>query len=74
MRGNTPLLLAIVKNKMDMVQLIINYAQNNNVLLEINEIDNDGNYPLLLATIKNNIDIVKSIIDYANKKRHYFEY
>jgi len=45
----------------------MDYANKNNIILELNEKDKDGNYPLLLAIIHNNIEIVLLLMDYANK-------
>jgi len=64
--GNYPLLRAC-KNNIEMVQLLINYANKNNIFLELNEKNNNGNYPLLWACNNNNIEMVQLLIDYANK-------
>eukprot|EP00833_Pecoramyces_ruminatium_P015650 jgi/Orpsp1_1/1189682/evm.model.d7180000073721.1 len=50
-----------------MIKLLIEYANEHNIILEINENNNDGWCPLLNAISGNNIEIVKLLIDYANK-------
>jgi len=61
--GDNSLLKAIRKNNTDIVQLLIDYANKNNIILELNEKNKEGDYPLLLAIIKNNVDIVQLLID-----------
>jgi ankyrin repeat protein len=55
-----------------MVQLLIDYANKNKIILNLNEKNENGWYPLLRATDKNNIEMVQLLIDYANKKKNYF--
>jgi len=62
-----PLLLACENNNIEMVQLLIDYANKINIILELNKKDSNGNYPLLWACNNNNIEMVQLIIDYANE-------
>jgi len=50
-----------------MLELLINYANKNNIISELNEKDENGNYPLFLACYNNHIEIVKLLFDYAIK-------
>jgi len=56
-----------MNNNLEMAELIINYANSNNIILKINELDMNKNYPFLLCIIKNNIDMAKLIINYSIK-------
>jgi len=51
----------------EIIQLLINYVDKNNIILELNEKDHDGYYPLLLASNNNNNEMVHLLIDYAIK-------
>jgi len=47
----------------------MNYAKENNILLEINEKDQYyGQYPLLYAIMNKGIEVVKLLMNYAKKK------
>ncbi|KAL6632930.1 ankyrin, partial [Neocallimastix sp. 'constans'] len=59
---------ATYKDNIEMIKLLIDYANKNNIVLKINERENNGDYPLFRATFNNNTEIVKLLIDYANKK------
>eukprot|EP00833_Pecoramyces_ruminatium_P012474 jgi/Orpsp1_1/1186506/evm.model.d7180000051081.1 len=50
-----------------MVKLLIEYANQHQIILELNEKNDYGNYPLLEAINNNNIEIVKLLIEYANQ-------
>jgi len=50
-----------------MLKLLIDYANNNNIILELNEKDKNGNYPLLLVCVSNSAEMVELLIDYSNK-------
>jgi len=64
-----PLLKATNSNNVDIVKLLIEYANNNNIILTINEKEKDSNeYPLFNAAEHNNLEIVQLLIDYANQK------
>ena len=52
-----------------MVHLLIDYATENKIILELNEKNYYENNPLLKATYRNNIEIVKLLINYANKNK-----
>jgi len=55
----------IYGNKVDKLKLLIQKADKNNIILNINERYNDFNSPLSLAIKKDNIEMVKIFIDYA---------
>eukprot|EP00833_Pecoramyces_ruminatium_P012007 jgi/Orpsp1_1/1186039/evm.model.c7180000096583.2 len=65
--GNYSLLTAINEN-VYIVKLLIDYANENNIILELNEKNEFGDFPLLMAINKYNIEMVKLLIDYANEK------
>jgi len=66
-KGDYPLLRAVRKNRLDVVKLLMEYANKNNIILKLNEVNNEGNYPLLYATNKKNINMIKLLIKYANQ-------
>ncbi|KAG4084540.1 ankyrin repeat-containing domain protein [Neocallimastix lanati (nom. inval.)] len=45
----------------------MNYANENNIILQLNDKNDSGFYPFLSAIIKDDLDILKLIIDYAKK-------
>ena len=67
-----PLLLAIDDINIEIVRLLIDYANKNDIILKLNEKTSSGWYPLLLAISKIeyflNIKMVELLMDYANKK------
>ncbi|ORX71015.1 ankyrin [Anaeromyces robustus] len=65
--GNYPLLNAIKKSNEDMIQLLIQYANEHKIILNLNEKDNRGNSPLLNAIKKCNEDMIKLLIQYADE-------
>jgi len=67
--GRYPLLEAVKKNNVEMVNLLMEYASTNGVILELNEKDKYGYYPLLFAIFNNNIEIVELLMAYA-KENH----
>jgi len=56
--GNT-LLVWSIRNNIEMAKLIIEYADRNNIFININKQTDDGIYPFLIS--------IKLLIDYANK-------
>jgi len=50
-----------------MVTQLINFANDKNMILELNQMNSKGNYPLLSAYLNKNIEIIKILIDYADK-------
>jgi len=52
-----------------MVRLLMEYAKENKIILEINHKNKKRNYPLLNAVNCNNIEMVKLILVYA-KENH----
>jgi len=52
----------ISNNNVEIFKLLIEYANQHLIVLELNEKNEDGQYPLLWATFNNNIEIVKLLI------------
>jgi len=50
-----------------MVELLIDYADKNNIILELNKKDRYGNYPFLKAKSYNNTRIVELLTNYSPK-------
>jgi len=65
--GNYVLLKAINKKNIEIIKLLIEYANENNIILDLNEKNKYRYYPILEAINKNNIEIIKLLILYANK-------
>jgi len=65
---NKLLLNYIAKNQLPKFKVVLKYANQNNIILKMNEIDSNENYPLLWCTIHNNIEMAQLIIDYADSK------
>jgi len=63
---NYPLLYAAQNNNTKIVKLIIDYANNHNIELNLNKKNDYGKYPLLYAIKNNNIEMVKVLIKYSN--------
>ena len=59
------LLCAVEKNNIEIVQLLIEYAKENNIIFEVNEENNHGYNPLLWAMQNNDIKMVKPLMNYA---------
>ncbi|OUM60456.1 hypothetical protein PIROE2DRAFT_13764 [Piromyces sp. E2] len=57
---------ACFTNNVEVIQLLIDYANNNNIVLNINEKDNYGDYPFFMACMIDNIKMVQLLIEYAN--------
>jgi len=55
----------IMKNSMKMVKLLIEYAKENNTILEINMNGKGDNYPLISAVKRNNSEMIKLLMEYA---------
>ena len=47
--------------------MLIRYANQHRIILELNKKKKYGNYPFCLAICKNNIKMVKLLIEYANQ-------
>eukprot|EP00833_Pecoramyces_ruminatium_P003430 jgi/Orpsp1_1/1177462/evm.model.c7180000061531.1 len=62
-----PLLWAISNENIEMVKLIIKYANENNIVLTINDRNSEGLNSILMATKKNNSEIINLITSYANE-------
>jgi ankyrin repeat protein len=64
--GNTPLHLAVEKNKIDIVASLINVSNNITELLE--QHNNDNETPIDIAEENNNQEILKYFKDYMNQR------
>ena len=62
-------LWAVVNGNIDIIKAIINYANKNNIILNITDKDNDGDDPLMYAINGNQNEIFKLILDYATEKK-----
>jgi len=60
-------LLYLLKNNIsiDIINYIIEFADQYDILLNINEKDIDGNFPLLLAVNHNDLKILKCLVEYS---------
>lgn len=60
---------SIENNTIDILRLLIKYAQNKHFILGVNEcnttINDDNSNPILLAIMKNNIEMVQLLMEYA---------
>ncbi len=72
--GDYPLLWAINKNNIEMVQLLMKYANQHQIILKLNEKKINGNYPILNAISNKNIEIVQLLIEYALQYQIILEY
>jgi len=62
---SSPLYCVIWQNNIEIVKLLMAYADENHMTLNINEYCNDS-FPLLLSIVNNNnIEIIKLLIKYA---------
>ncbi len=62
---------------MNNTQLLIDYANKNIIILELNEKDQDRNNQLLIVTIKNNIEMIQLLMNYMfkfNNNKYYIEF
>jgi len=63
-----PFLEAVKQNNIEIVELLINFANTYGIIININDRDEWwGNYPLLEAIKQNNVSMVKLLIDYDRK-------
>jgi ankyrin repeat protein len=63
-----PIIGAVESNNIDTVKLLIDYANKNNIILDIKGKDQDGSYPILFAIEKDNIEMAKILINYVDNK------
>jgi len=63
--GYSAFMTAINQNNTGLVELILNYSNNNNIPIDINEKDASGNYPIAKAINKNNFDMVILLMEYG---------
>ncbi|KAL6631931.1 hypothetical protein U3516DRAFT_887388 [Neocallimastix sp. 'constans'] len=57
--GHYILLEASKNHNSEMIKLLIDYANNNNIILEMNEKDKNGNCPLLEASKYHSSEMIK---------------
>ena len=57
---------SITQNDVTKTKILIDFANKNNIILNINEKNVTGCYPLYWSVFKNNIKMTKLLIDYAN--------
>ena len=62
------MLCAILNNKIDLVKLIINYANRHNIILDVNVKYVFGYYPVLRSVINLNYEMTKLIMNYSDEK------
>ncbi|OUM67808.1 hypothetical protein PIROE2DRAFT_4617 [Piromyces sp. E2] len=55
------------------MKLILEYANKNHILINLNETNDSRSYPLLRICYDNNIDMAKVLIKYANKNNNILE-
>ena len=55
---------AINQNNTDLAELILDYSNENDIPIDINEKDVSGNYPITKAINKNNFDMVILLMEY----------
>ena len=60
--------MAVKSGSKDIIELLIDYANEYQIVLKFNEKNDQTDYPLLSAIRLNRPDIVKMLIDYCNKK------
>ena len=72
--GDYPLLWACYNENIEMINLLIDYANKNNIILKLNGKQNKENYPFHWACWNNNIEIIFLLIDYANKNNLILEF
>ena len=63
--GYSAFMTAINQNNTDLVESILNYATDNNILININVKDANGNYPIAKAFNKKNFDMVILLMEYG---------
>jgi len=63
--GRYPFYCSIINDNINMVKIIINYANDKKFKLNIDDKGRNGWYPFLIAVYKNNITMTQIIIDYA---------
>jgi len=64
----------ILNNNDEIIKLLIEYANQHQIILELNEKNKYGDYPLFLAISKNNIEIFKLLIEYDLKHQITLKY
>ena len=65
--GEYLFLKAISNNNIEIIKLLIRYAIENDIILNINEKNKNGDYLLLSSIINNKMEMVQLLIDYANE-------
>jgi len=65
--GDNSIINATYNDNIEIIKLLIEYANENNIILEINEKNKNERYPFIYAASNNNIEMVQLLIEYANK-------
>jgi len=52
---------------MEPFQYLMEYAKENNIILNVNDKNNDGNYPFLVTLKCHNYEKMKILMDYAKE-------
>jgi len=63
----------IVVNNLEMVKLLMNYAKENHIYLEINNKNKEGLYPYSYAMRYNNFEMMKLLMNYAKENNNYLK-
>ncbi|OUM63345.1 hypothetical protein PIROE2DRAFT_10130 [Piromyces sp. E2] len=64
-----PLLTVCENNGIETVKLLMEYANQKNIILELNDANIIGWYPILWACYHNNVEMVLLLMEYANKHK-----
>jgi len=61
--------LLLPKNNIEIAKLLIEYANKNDIVLEINEKSKNGENPIFLSIDHNNIKMFKLLVEYSVEKK-----
>jgi len=56
-------------NNINILRTLIEYSNEKEITLNINQINMDGEYPLLSVVPNRNLELVQLLIDYCNLKK-----
>ncbi|OUM70571.1 hypothetical protein PIROE2DRAFT_19457 [Piromyces sp. E2] len=63
--GYSAFMTAINQNNTYLTELILDYSNENDIVIDINEMDASGNYPIVKAVNDNNFDMVITLVEYG---------
>jgi len=63
--GDSSIMIAIHNNNIEIVKLLMDYANKHNIILQLNEKNEDGN-SIMQAINNDNTEIVKLLMEYAD--------